>query len=66
MAFAVIAADQVPYFLTRGGRFYMQNAPDMPAPGDEVVANGDIQEKQDIAGKTFQTIELTALSQAKS
>jgi hypothetical protein len=69
MAFAVIADDSVRYFLTRDGGFYMLNSgasKNIPAPGDKVVASGDVQEKQDIAGNIFTTIEITALRQAKT
>lgn len=64
MAFAVIADDSVQYFLTKGGGFYMLGSGEsnkMPAPGDKVVASGDVQERRDIAGNIFTTIELTTL-----
>ena len=69
MAFAVIADDSVQYFLTRDGGFYILGSGEsknMPTPGDKVVASGDVQEKHDVAGNIFTTIEITALRQAKT
>jgi hypothetical protein len=60
LAFAVIA-DRVPHFLTRNGRFYMQNAADLPSPGETVVAAGVVHEQKDVNGNTFKTIEFTSL-----
>ena len=69
MALAVIANDGVRYFLTKDGGFYMQDSGEskqMPAPGDKVVARGDVQEKLDITGNTFTTIEVTTLRQTNT
>lgn len=69
MALAIIADDSVRYFLTRNGGFYMLDSGEsdkLPTPGDHVIASGDVQEKHDIDGNTFTTIEITALRQAKT
>jgi len=69
MALAVIANDGVQYFLTKDGGFYMQDSGEskqMPAPGDRVVARGDVQEKLDITGHKFTTIEVTTLQQVNA
>jgi hypothetical protein len=63
MAFAV-NADSVSYFLVRNDRFYMQGSSEMnklPNPGETVVASGVVQEKHDVAGKPFTTIEASSL-----
>lgn len=67
LALAVIAEDSERYFLTKAGGFYIQDYgedSDLPAPGDKVLATGDVRESRDIAGNTFSTIELTALREA--
>jgi hypothetical protein len=38
----------------------------LPAFGDKVVASGDVQEKRDVAGNIFTTIEIKALRPAKT
>ena len=58
LAFAVVADDRVPHFLTRDGRFVMHSAGDLPSPGEKVVVVGDVHEQQDVNGKTFKSIEL--------
>ncbi len=64
LAFAVMADDGAPYFLAKNDGFYMHGVPDMPEPGDKVVATGSVQEKRDVTGKAFKAIELTALRSA--
>jgi hypothetical protein len=69
MALAVIANDSVRYFLIKDSGFYMQDSGEskqMPASGNKVVARGDVQEKLDITGNNFKTIEVTTLPQAKT
>jgi hypothetical protein len=69
MAFALIADDGLRYFLTMEGGFYMLGSGEsdnLPAPGDKVVAGGDVQEKRDVAGNIFTTIEIKALRPAKT
>ena len=66
LAFAVIVDDRVPYFLTRGGRFQMQNAVDLPSPGERVVAVGNVRDQKDVNGNAFKTLEFTSLTRAES
>jgi hypothetical protein len=64
LAFAVIVDDRVPYFLTRDGRFLMQNAIDLPSPGERVVAVGHVSNQRDVNNNAFKTIEFTSLTRA--
>jgi hypothetical protein len=66
LAFAVVGDDRVPYFLTRNGRFCMQNVQDLPSPGERVVVVGDRQEQKDVNGNSFKTIEITSIGSATS
>ena len=60
LAFAVVA-NGVPYFLTRNGRFYMQNETDLPSPGGIFVVAGKVRDQKDVNGNAFKTVELTSL-----
>ena len=64
LAFAVIVDDRVPYFLTRDGRFLMQNAVDLPLPGERVVAVGHVCDRKDVNNNAFKTVEYTSLTRA--
>ncbi len=61
LAFAVVDEDRVAHFLSRDGRFVL-HAADLPSPGEQVVAVGEVHEQQDVNGKTFKTIELASLT----
>jgi hypothetical protein len=64
LAFAVIVDDRVPYFLTRDGRFLMQNAADLLSPGESVVAVGHVSDQKDVNNNAFKTLEFTSLTRA--
>jgi hypothetical protein len=64
LAFAVVVDDRVPYFLTRDGRLQMQNAVDLPSPGERVVAVGCVRDQKDVNGNAFKILEFTSLTRA--
>ena len=64
LAFAVVVDDRVPYFLTRDGRLQMQNAVDLPSPGERVVAVGYVRDQKDVNGNAFKSLEFTSLTRA--
>ena len=64
LAFAVVDEDRVAHFLSRDGRFVLHNAADLPSPGERVVAVGEVEEQQDVNGKTFKRIHFTNLIRA--
>ena len=66
LAFAVVVDDRVPYFLTNDGRFQMQNAVNLPSPGEIVVAVGRVDDQKDVNDNAFKTLEFTSLTRAKS
>ena len=66
LAFAVVVDDRVPYFLTSDGRFQMQNAVNLPSPGEIVVAVGRVDDQKDVNDNAFKTLEFTSLTRAKS
>lgn len=65
LAHAVIVDDRVPYFLTRDGRLQMQNAVDLPSPGERVVAVGHVRDQKDVNNNAFKTLEFASLTRAE-
>ena len=66
LAHAVVVDDRVPYFLTSDGRFRMQNAVDLPPPGERVVAVGQVRDQKDVNDNAFKTLEFSSLARAES
>ena len=66
LALAVVVDDRVPYFFTRNGRLQMQNAVDLPSPGERVVAVGQVTDQKDVNDNVFKTLEFTSLTRAGS
>jgi hypothetical protein len=66
LALAVVTTEGASHFLTRDGKFYMHsNAVDTPSPGEMVVAVGFVQERQDVYGKSFKTIDVQSLERSE-
>jgi hypothetical protein len=67
MAFAVTTVNAC-YYLTIKGHWFSKNrvwGRYTPEPGDLVTVVGYVQEKQDVFGKPFQTIEAVSLKETK-
>jgi hypothetical protein len=67
MAYAVLV-DEKPYYLTANGHFFIENrswADYTPEPGDLVTVTGYLENKKDVFGKPFCTIEVISLRPAR-